>query len=103
MLADIRSKVSSQEEILEAYLLRKRLTLPDDANPFFVLAYVLKGGFRAGWRRSRAEERGREPIDDALGRSIEIPGELMVGRIYRGTEIGQRVTSVEGGLIFRRD
>jgi Zn-dependent protease with chaperone function len=100
ILADVRTTLLGRLEVVEAYLVRKRLEVMDETRPLYVLAYVLGGAYRGA--RAEAEEARLEALDEWLASSIHVPGELMVARIDPESAIGRQVGSLEDGLIYRR-
>jgi Zn-dependent protease with chaperone function len=102
VLDAVRQAVGWRNEIAEAYLVRKRVELLRDSHPFFVLAIVLKAGFRERRREAKAEDDDGETIEQWLLRMVHVPGELMVARIDTESPIGRRVTAVDGALLFDR-
>ena len=98
----IAQRIASRQEIVTAYLVRKTVEHRPE-RPFFVLAWVAKGGVRAAWREVSDEEEKRESVDDWLGRMIDVPGELMVARVFEESPICRRIAAVDGALVYRRE
>jgi hypothetical protein len=105
LLESLRQKLRWREEIEEAYLVRKRVEKLAASHPFYVLAFVPKGGFRALWKEAKDEESEQETVEEWLVRMVEaeVPGELMVARIDKDSPIGRRLTSVDDALLFVRN
>jgi Peptidase family M48 len=100
-LEQIRRKVAWHEDVVQAYLVRKRAAHLDDTHPFYVLALVPKGGFRAGWREA---EDGHEPLEERVARDIRFTdGELMIARLDERSPIAKRLAEIEGAKIFSRN
>jgi Zn-dependent protease with chaperone function len=105
LLESLRQKLRWRDEIQEAYLVRKRVEKLAATHPFYVLAFVPKGGFRALWKEAKDEESEQETVEEWLVRMVEseVPGELMVARIDKESPIGKRLTSVDDALLFARN
>ena len=77
-LERIRRKVAWHEDVVQAYLVRKRAAHLDDTHPFYVLALVPKGGFRAALR----DTDGYEPLEQRVARDLRsMDEELMIARV----------------------
>ena len=88
----IAQRIGGREEIVAAYLVRK--TVEQFAErPLFVLGWVATSSFRA---------TSRESVDEWLVRAIEVPGDLLVARIFEESPIGRHIAAVDGALVFRR-
>ncbi|HYZ78256.1 MAG TPA: M48 family metallopeptidase [Gaiellaceae bacterium] len=101
VLERIRRKVAWHEDVREAYLVRKRAAHLDDAHPFYVLALVPKGGFRAAWREA---DDDYEPLEERVARDLGFTEEeFMIARMDWRSPIARRLAEIEGAKIFRRD
>jgi len=99
-LERIRRKVAWHEDVVQAYLVRKRAAHLDDTHPFYVLALVPKGGFRAALR----DTDGYEPLEQRVARDLRsMDEELMIARVDWKSPIARRLAEIEGAKIFSRN
>jgi Zn-dependent protease with chaperone function len=100
-LERIRRKVAWHEDVVQAYLVRKRAAHLDDTHPFYVLALVPKGGFRAAWRET---DDGYEPLEERVARDLAfMDEELMIARLDWRSPMVRRLAEIEGAKIFSRN
>jgi Zn-dependent protease with chaperone function len=99
-LERIRRKIAWHEDVMEAYLVRKRAAHLDEWYPFYVLALVPKGGFRAAWRET---DDDYEPLEERVARDLAFTdGELMIARLDWRSPIARRLAEIDGAKIFSR-
>jgi Zn-dependent protease with chaperone function/tetratricopeptide (TPR) repeat protein len=101
MLERIRRKVAWHEDVVEAYIVRKRAAHLDDTHPFYVLGLVPKGGFRAAWRET---DEDYEPLEERVARDLAFADEeFMIARVDWRSPIVRRFAEIEGAKIFSRN
>jgi Peptidase family M48 len=99
VLASVREKVAWHEEVVEAYLVRKRTDHLDDTHPFYVLALVPKSSFRTAWKEG---DDDAEPLEERVARDVSLPGELMVAKIDKKSPLAQHFAQIEGARVYER-
>ena len=101
LLERIRRKVAWHEDVVAAYLVRKRAAHLDDTHPFYVLALVPKSGFRAAWREA---DEDYEPLEERVARDLAFTDdEFMVARVDWRSPIARRLAEIEDAKIFSRN
>jgi Zn-dependent protease with chaperone function len=99
LLEGLRQKIAWHDEVVEAYLIRKRTQHFDDTHPFYVLAVVPKSSFRTAWKES---DDDAEPLEERVARDISLPGEHIVVKVDQKSPLAQHFAQIDGARVFER-
>jgi Zn-dependent protease with chaperone function len=98
----IRSAVAGQEEIAEAYLVRKRVDHLRDEYPLYVIGIIPRKRWRQLWKDEDADKDGGATLAERVAEDLDLPVDFHV--IVPGPRSGmdERLAQVERAKIFGR-
>jgi Zn-dependent protease with chaperone function len=98
----IRSVVAQQEEIAEAYLVRKRVEHLRDEYPLYVIGIIPRKRWRQLWKDEDADKDGGATLAERVAEGLDLPVDFHV--IVPGPRSGmdKRLEQVERAKIFGR-
>lgn len=95
----MRQKIAWHDEVVAAYLIRKRTQHFDDTHPFYVLAVVPKSSFRTAWKEG---DDDAESLEERVARDISLPGEHIVVKVDQKSPLAQHFAQINGARVFER-
>lgn len=99
LLEGLRQKIAWHDEVVAAYLIRKRTQHFDDTHPFYVLAVVPKSSFRTAWKEG---DDDAESLEERVARDISLPGEHIVVKVDQKSPLAQHFAQIDGARVFER-